>query len=265
MHYVRIGGARVSRFILGSNPFSGFSHQSGEADQAMVHYYTAAKIKETIREAESLGVNTLIARTDLHVMRVLLEYKDEGGEVQWFAQTCPGVGSNELCIGRAAEGGATGCHIHGGVMDHLLAQQRLDELPPLIELIRERGMLAGIAGHNPAVFEWARDNLDVDYYMCCHYNSAHRDERAEHVSGMREWFIEEDRARMTGLIQTLKKPAIHYKVLAAGRNDPAEAFAFTASKMRENDAVCVGVFTKDAPGMLREDVELLDRALAGAA
>ena len=57
-------------------------------------------------------------------------------------------------------------------------------------------------------------------------------------------------------IQALQKPAIHYKVLAAGRNDPAKAFAYTASKMRPMDAVCVGVFTKDDPQMLEEDIGL---------
>jgi len=67
---------------------------------------------------------------------------------------------------------------------------------------------------------------------------------------------------MAELIQTLSKPAIHYKVLAAGRNDPAEAFKYVARKMRPVDAVCVGIYTADKPDMLAEDVELLERALA---
>ena len=46
MTTVPIGGLRVSRFILGSNPFSGFSHQSPEMSRRMEHYYTAARIKE---------------------------------------------------------------------------------------------------------------------------------------------------------------------------------------------------------------------------
>ena len=57
MEYIQIGGVKVSRFILGSNPFSGFSHQGAEMDLAMVRYYTAARVKETIRAAESLGIN----------------------------------------------------------------------------------------------------------------------------------------------------------------------------------------------------------------
>lgn len=35
---VRIGDLEVSRLILGGNPFSGFSHQSPEMDQEMMHW-----------------------------------------------------------------------------------------------------------------------------------------------------------------------------------------------------------------------------------
>jgi hypothetical protein len=98
--------------------------------------------------------------------------------------------------------------------------------------------------------------------MCSYYNSAHRDQRAEHVPGMEEWFLEEDRAIMAQVIQTLSKPVVHYKIMAAGRNEPQEAFAFAARHMRPADMVCVGVYTKDAPQMLRQDLELFETALA---
>jgi hypothetical protein len=257
MDYIALGNVSVSRFILGSNPFSGFSHQTPEVDLAMKRYFTAETIKRTLRAAEALGINTLVGRTDHHIMRVLLEYWDEGGAIQWFAQTCPEVGNHQTCVERAASSGAKACHIHGGVMDHLLAQGGLAEIPPVVEMIHEKGMLAGIAGHDPRVFEWAERNLDVDYYLCSYYNAAHRDKRAEHISGMKEWFLEEDRRIMTELIKTLSKPVIHYKVMAAGRNDPAQALAYVKRHLRAADAVCVGVFSQGKPDMLREDVELL--------
>lgn len=264
MDHVRMGGATASRFILGSNPFSGFSHQSPDVDMAMKRYYTTERIKATLRQAESLGITTLIGRTDHHVMRLLLEYWDEGGRIEWFAQTCPEIGGHETCISRAERGGAKACHIHGGVMDMLFAQKRLGEIPDVVKTIRDRGMAAGIAAHNPDVIRWAEDHLDVDYYMCAYYNSAHRDRRAEHVAGMTEVFLEEDRVAMTGLIRTLSRPVIHYKVLAAGRNDPAEAFGVVARTMRAGDAVCVGIFGPDKPDMLREDLALFEAALSQA-
>ena len=99
--------------------------------------------------------------------------------------------------------------------------------------------------------------------MCSYYNAAHRDKRAEHVSGMPEWFLEEDRQAMIRTIKGLSKPVIHYKILAAGRNKPEEAFPVAAKAMRSGDAVCVGIFPKEDASILRKDVKLLDSALAG--
>ena len=80
---------------------------------------------------------------------------------------------------------------------------------------------------------------------------------------MKEWFLEEDRTTMTDLIPALSRPVIHYKVMAAGRNDPRDAFTRVAAAMRPGDAVCVGVFPKDNPLMLQEDVELFLDATGG--
>ncbi len=258
MQYAKFQNLSVSRFILGSNPFSGFSHQSPQVDWDMRHFFTTGRIKETLREAEALGVNTFIARTDFHVMRMWMEYQDEGGGLQWFAQTCPEVGSHETCILRASAYGAKACHLHGGVMDHAFAQGQLDDVQPALDLAREKGMLAGIAAHNPRVIEWSETHLDLDYYLCCYYNPERRDANAAHNPDASEQYLEEDREAMTGLIQQLSRPVIHYKILAAGRNDPAAAFAFAASKMRANDAVCVGIYQKDRPEILQEDVRLLE-------
>ena len=143
MDYIDIGNERVSRFILGSNPFSGFSHQGPAMDLEMKRYYTIETIKRTLREAEAVGVNTLIARTDFHVIRMLLEYWDQGGTLQWFAQTCPEVGDHRTCVTRAALAGAKACHIHGGVMDYLLAQNVARLGLGDITAKHHKGMLAG--------------------------------------------------------------------------------------------------------------------------
>ena len=262
MDYAQFNEIKVSRFILGSNPFSGFSHQSPARDVEMRHFFTTTHIKDTLRHAEELGVNTLIARSDYHVMRMLMEYRDEGGALQWFAQTCPEVGSHEACILRAHANGAKAVHLHGGVMDNAYAQGKLNDVPAAIDLIHEKGMLAGIAAHNHKVIAWAEEHLDLDYYMCCYYNPERRDEHAEHNPNSSEQYLEEDRQSMTTLIPQLSRPVIHYKILAAGRNDPAAAFAFAAHQMRPNDAVCVGIYPKDNPSILTEDVRLLEESLA---
>ncbi len=258
---IQIGSLAVSRLILGGNPFSGFSHQSPERDDEMRRYYTTVRIKETLRHAERLGINTFLGRTDRHIRRVLQEYWDDGGAIQWFAQTCPEYGPPSQSVAGAAAAGAVGCYVHGGQMDFLLAQDRMQDVHDAIARIRDAGMAAGVAGHNPRVFQWAEENLDVDFLMCSYYNPSRRDERAEHTPETPERFAPADREAMVCVIRRLNRPAIHYKVLAAGRNDPSEAFGFVGRHLRSGDAVCVGVFTRDHPQMLEENLQLLERSL----
>ncbi|MFH1759588.1 MAG: hypothetical protein ABIA63_00670 [bacterium] len=259
---VEIGNINISRMIIGGNAFSGFSHLGPENDLRVKRYYTVSRIKETLKKAEELGINTFIGRADNHIMRMLMEYWDEGGTIQWIAQTCPEIENLQNCIQKAVSSGCKACYIHGGQMDYYLANNCLEGVAPAIETIKKAGIPAGIAGHNPEVFKWAEKNLELDFYMCCYYNSMNRDEKAEHVSGKPEWFREEDREIMVNLISSLGKPAIHYKVLAAGRIEPEKAFAFVARHLREEDAVCLGFYTEDYPSMIQEDVELFKMSLA---
>ena len=92
----------------------------------------------------------------------------------------------------------------------------------------------------------AEEFLDLDFYMCSYYNSANRNENAEHVSGMPEWFNTVDRDTMCALIEDLSHPVIHYKIFAAGRNDPREAnVPMPRAASGDGDGICFGVFTGD--------------------
>ncbi len=261
METVSIGDLEVSRFILGSNPFSGFGHQGHEADHRMVHYYTCERIKQVMREAEGLGINTIIARGDHHMLRVLIEYWDEGGTLQLIGQTCPELGPPGGTIRKLADVGAPACHVHGGYADHLMANDRMEELVPAVELARELGLIVGMAGHRPETHRWAAEHLELDFHMCAYYSPIPRDREAAHRAGLREVYLEEDRQAMVELIQDLPAPAIHYKVMAAGRNDPEEAFRTVAKALRPSDAVCVGIYNEDKPDMLSEDLALLESAV----
>ncbi len=263
MDTVKFGTVTVSKIILGGNPFSGFSHQTPVIDREMVKWYTVARIKQTLLQAESLGINTFLGRADKHIRRTLMEYWDEGGQIQWFAQTAPEFSSLSGNVAGAIATGAAGVYIHGGQMDFFFAQKQFDIVRETIQQIKDAGVAAGVAGHNPRVHEWADEHLDLDFHMCSYYNPTPRDENAEHVHGAQEVFSDQDRAAMVEVIQHLRAPAIHYKIFAAGRNDPREAFAFVAQQLRPQDAVCIGVFTKDKANMLAEDVELFAQSQKG--
>ena len=260
---VKLGELTVSRFILGGNPQSGFSHLNEAMDREMMDYFTAANMKALLRQAEGLGVTTHIGRADHHIMRLLREHWAEGGTMQWIAQTCPELGTPQRGAENGIRNGAKAAFIHGGQTDNYFANNKLPDLAPVIAMIRDAGLPAGVAAHRPEALEWVDEHLDVDFYMCCYYNPTPRDQSAEHVRGAREWFHDADRDRMTETIQHLSKPAIHYKILACSRNEPRAAFRYAASKLRPQDAVCVGIYPNGKAGELEEDVRLLEESLAG--
>lgn len=257
---VRLGHLEVSRFILGGNPQSGFSHWDRPTDDEMRHWYSTERCKALCREAESLGVTTHIARADHHIIRMLMEYWDEGGTIQWIAQTCPELGPPERGARNGINFGAKAVFIHGGQSDYYHHQGKLRELQSVVNMVRDAGLPCGMAGHRTEIFAEAEEQLDCDFYMCSYYNPISREKSPEHIT-QEEYFDPEHRVKMASFIQQLSRPVIHYKIMASGRNDPKEAFQFAARHMRPTDAVCVGIFQKHRPNELAEDVRLLQEAL----
>jgi hypothetical protein len=261
---IRLGSAELSRFILGGNPFSGFAHQSFARDEEMRDWYTMARIKEAYRLAEAAGVTAHLGRADELILRALREYRLEGGRIDWIAQTCPLTGGFFLGIESAKAGRAKACFLHGGEMDQRVAAGDTGDIFEAVKRIKDLGMAAGVAGHTTDTIQWAADRLEVDFFMTCYYNPSDRSVQAARDYADEEYYGAEDRDAMCALIQQLPAPAIHYKVLAAGRHDPRQAFEYVAQAYRPGDAVCVGVFTRDNPDMVQQDVDLLEEALERA-
>jgi hypothetical protein len=252
---VALGKLQVSRMLIGGNMFSGFSHISPQKDREMISYYTAERIKAALRRAEKLGINTFVGRADRHVARLLREYWDEGGKIQWIAQTASELQSLTTSINFAIDAGASAVYIHGGKMDWLHAARDLDQAAKGVEQIRAAGLTTGIATHRPPVLQWAEARkLPVDFYMCSYYDPTPRIDNPMHDPKAGETYDTGDRDAMVAAIPKLSKPAIHYKVLAAGRTPPAQAFAFVQQHWREGDAVCIGVYLKDKPDMMEENL-----------
>jgi hypothetical protein len=258
MKKVRIGSLKVSRVCIGGNPFSGFSHQSGDRDQEMLDYYTVERIKETLCKAEAAGVNTLNARADRHIRRVMREYWNEGGTIQWIAQTASEHADQFRSIRDAAKDGAKGVYLHGGIVDHWYAEGKTDNLRKALDVMREQDVAGGFAGHSPEVHAWIRDNLKPDFQMCCHYNPTDRSEDPHHAQEGETW-DDADRQKMLAVIATIQHPVIHYKVFAGGNKPVIPAFELLGKVMRPNDAVCLGVFLKDDPDMIAKDVQLFEK------
>jgi len=261
---VSLGPLRISRLVLGGNPFSGFSHRGPQADREMRRFFTAARIKETLAEAERLGLNAFCGRADNHVIRLLEEYWDEGGKIQWLAQSAPELASPADNARRAAQAGARAFYLHGGVADKMHREGRLAEAREVLAAARGLGLVAGIAGHDPATHREAlARGLEFDFHMVCFYHPASR----MGVSGVKAEegrYHPADREAAAALIREIPRPCLGYKALAAGRNEPRAALAYAFRAVKPGDAVCLGVYPKDDPGQLAADVALARAALGEA-
>ncbi len=250
-------GLKITRLIIGGNPFSGFSHQSRERDEEMLDYYTTERLKETLRRAEAAGINTTIMRSDLHVHRLLREYYNEGGTLQWIAQCGADSGARSIpqAIDRAVAAGAKAAYVHGGQVDDCFARQDADSLTAWVEHIRSHGIPAGVAGHHPDAHRWV-DGLGIaDFHAVAFYNcgSLH--------DGKGEKFEPSDPPRAVAAIREIAKPCIGYKIMAAGRVDAREALEFALAHIKPTDAVNVGIHRGDKDDMVEEDVAIVEDIL----
>ena len=171
---------------------------------------------------------------------------------------------NWLCLGKpdwdqhperiadAAKRKPIGIAPHGALAEKLHRQNKLTVLTDILKRIRDQGVLVGLSGHNPAVIELAEDKgWDVDYYMCClYYLTRPRAEYSKLLGNdlpLGEIYLPTDPPRMFKVIQSVKKPCLAYKVLAAGRrvNSPAEVrkcFADALANIKPTDAMIVGMY-----------------------
>ena len=251
---IKIGTLEVTRLIVGGNPFSGNSHVNAELSEAMRDYFTTARIKETLHRCEEFGINTMQMRGDSHIMRIVREYRAEGGTMKWIAQTASEFLSYEGNVRQIAAAGADAIYHHGTKTDSLFKEGKYEELRERLAVLRDTGLPVGLATHMPQVIEYAEEhNWDIDFYMGCVYNISRRDRVSSAITGIAnsdEPFFEEDIPVMYDRIRRTDKPCLAFKILGATRRCQSQetvraAFLEAFREIKETDGVIVGMYPKD--------------------
>ena len=241
---IKLAGIEVPRLILGGNPISGFSHSNAQRTKAMLDYFTTDNAKKLLRRCEECGINAAVMRADNHIVRLLREYWNEGGKINWIAQTQSGMDPIRS-INHAARFGAKAIFLHGGTIEEFFKRGEKDQIRTQLETIKELGLPAGVASHYPPyLMEVEERGWPADFYMVSMY----------HIEGYQgklgadkdEKFIPEHRTRALKVIRDLPKPCLAYKILAAGRLDPREAFKEVLENIKPSDGIVVGMFPPDA-------------------
>jgi len=248
---IKLGQLEVSRLILGSNPFYGFSHQSKELSREMVAYYTDARIAALLDAAANHGITAVASPPYERWIRLFSNYLERGGKLRtWIAQPDGKPSRMKDEIAAAVEGGAKVVFVQGARVDAQFAAGNLDVVGDWIEHIKGLGVPAGMASHGPDVhLEAEKRGFPTDFYFQCFYNP-------------RQGYREEDRQKAIAAIRQIAKPVVGYKILAAGRTGAAEGFEFAFRHLRDKDGVCVGMFPKRDPDQIEENVGLTIRGAA---
>jgi len=130
---------------------------------------------------------------------------------------------------------------------------RLAEAREWLQYIKDKGIPAGMATHDSEILLAAEEmELGAEFYMTCFYNV--------YLHG--EVYRSEDRDAMTAAARKLDKVCLAYKIMAAGRNDPEEAFEYAYANIKPTDAVVIGIYTKQQPTQVADDAALALRFMS---
>ena len=267
---VPFGRHSISRLIVGGNPISGTSHVSTQLDTEMRDYFTAANIKKLLAECERAGINTWQSRGDRHIMRLLNEYRLEGGRIQWIAQTATEYGDLGRNLKEISALDPIAIYHHGSQTDKLWYAGKIDQACENLKAIRQTGALVGLGTHIPEVVDYVESKgWDFDFYMTCAYNPTRTPEAAAKIAGRvvkGEFFWDADREQMLQRVSRTSKTCLIFKVYGASRKcatpesrRAAIDLAFQYAKPR--DAVVIGMFSKYQE-QVKENCRLVSQAIA---
>ncbi|HUU26826.1 MAG TPA: hypothetical protein VM123_03365 [archaeon] len=269
---VPFGPHRITRLIVGGNPFVFNSHFSEELNLEMQEYYTPEQIVRTLQRCEEVGINAVQARGDYHRIFHYLElFRRAGGKLNFIAQTASEMHDIRHNIKVIASFGAAGIYFHGTKTDELWMAGQIDKVEDYLKTIRDTGCRVGMAAHIPEILDYVEDRgWDLDFFMVPFYNIARKPRESAVVTGkfQEEEFHPADPPRMCKFIQATGKQCLAYKILGAGRrcqdqNEVREAFRWAFARIKPGDCVVVGMFPKyqDQPAL---DVQYAVQAIKAA-
>jgi hypothetical protein len=245
-----VGGVSVSRLIIGTNWFLGYSHTSVAKDRFIKSYQTAENIADILTAFMERGVDTIMGMPEGILHRGIEIAQDRTGRKATLILTPifnivpggPEEAEPERMFDRCRDLGATFCMPHQAVTDALLDRMHkvIRNLDTYTAMIRERGMVPGLSTHMPETVGYAdAQGADVETYIQI-YNSAGFLMQVE-----ADWVMR--------IIKGAKKPVMTIKPLAAGSILPPVGLAFVWNTIRDQDMVTIGTTTPDEA---REIVDL---------
>jgi len=237
----------------------------------MLDYYTMPNFQALLDECWRQGINTFQSRGDRHQMRMMLEHRLRGGNMQWIAQTASEMRDLRSNILQICRYEPIAIYHHGTHTDNAWHAGKIDQIADIVKLIKDQGLPAAVGTHIPQVIEYAEEHLwETDFYMACFYNLARGYKLAvaeEQDAYRRDQFPAGDPDRMAATLRQTPKPCLAFKIMAAGRNcltpqDVRRSFQHAFDNIKPNDGVVVGMFQKHS-NQIQQNAQIVRELLAG--
>ena len=254
-----VGGVSLSRMIIGTNWFLGYSHTSIAKDKFIREFQSRERIADILTVFLRHGVDAVMGMPVPLLSEAIRDAQDRVGRKMILIATpsfnvAPGgpkENEPEVVFDRCQALGATFCFPHTSVTDVLIDKRAgvIRDLDRYTQMIRERGMIPGLSTHEPESVIFAdRTGADVATYIQI-YNA---------IGFLMH--IEVDWAMR--IIRDAKKPVMTIKPMAAGRLLPPVGLAFVWNTIRDQDMVTVGTTTPDeAQECIELSLDFLSRRL----
>ncbi len=238
----KIGNVSITRLFIGCNLISGIPHGRDMMYLARLFraYNTEAKIFETLEIAQACGINTMLVSPGIWAP-VEKYNKRRTQKLQTLVNFKPLADKTKMNdeIKWRIDKGATLLYSHGMDTDGLTMTGQLDVLGQAIDLVKAQGVPAGVGSHSlETTIACEKNSLGADFYVktfhsdrywsatpkatrekWCWYRNTGGGHDQYHDN---MWCI--DPERTADFMETVDKPWVAFKVMAAGAILPRRRF-----------------------------------------
>ncbi len=251
-----VGGISVSRMIIGSNWFLGWSHCTAAKDKFIREQIKdRKKIADIIEVFLNYGVDTIMGLIEIPQMYDAIQDAQNRTGKKVIVISTPGFTTNEKTpmegfdlseaariLDTQAKYGAAICMPHQSTTDNMVdrCMRKIRRMETLCKMIRDRGMVPGLSTHMPETIIYADESgLDVESYIS--------------IFNTMGFLMPIEVDWVANVIQKAKKPVMTIKPMAAGQLRPLQGLTFVWNTIRPQDMVVVGAMTPDEAA---EDIQL---------
>lgn len=255
----QIEGVSLSRMVIGTNWFLGWSHTSKASDDFIKSYQTRQTLAEILKVFMKAGVDAILGtRPESEHLSLAVNDAEQATGRKMVRMSTPTLkladtpeawAENERILDQHMKIGSQVCLPHQQTTDALVCRRtrRIVMMDRICKMIRQRGMIPGLSTHMPESPVYADEtNLDVGTYIQI-YNAA-------------GFLMQIEVDWVHRMIWQRKKPVLTIKPMAAGRLMPLVGLAFSWATLRPQDMVCVGTLTPDqARELIDISLSILER------